>query len=137
MQTDNCKCRIQDAASASPPVSRVGDIMMEPLAQKERAFLGQLALVLFAVGILGSTMIFALRAPDDLAMIFLVVSELLALVFGTFGRKSLTGKLALGGVLILAIWSSITYICYLNVRAHAEQSFHDVLNQARDKRGHP
>jgi hypothetical protein len=98
--------------------------MTEPVEPKQRAFLGQVAIVLFVVGILGSLALGGLRA-DDWAVAFLMASEALALVFGVFGRKSLTGRLALGGIVVLAFVALINYVVFRVIRADMDRTFDD------------
>jgi amino acid transporter len=98
--------------------------MMEPSAQAERLFLGRLSLVLFVVGPL---VFFALVALHDIpAMLFLVLAELMAMVCGVLGRKSLTGKIAIVGLCVLLAWSSVTYICFRSVSARMEQRHNEL-----------
>jgi hypothetical protein len=103
---------------------------MEPSTEKETLFLGWLAIVLFVVGLLGYPVLLALRA-DIPATLFLVAAELMALVFGVLGRKSLTGKIAIGGVCLLLVWSSATYAFYYSARVREEQRAHDARDEHR------
>jgi hypothetical protein len=49
-------------------------------------------------------------------MIYLLVAEALALILGWMGHRSLPGKIAVGGVCLLVVWSLVTYILFLSQR---------------------
>jgi hypothetical protein len=71
-----------------------------------KALFAKWALALFIVGILGGIFILALSPNKELAVAFLGVCWLLALVFGIVGWRHTAGKVAVFGVVGLFVRSS-------------------------------
>jgi hypothetical protein len=79
--------------------------------------LAWIALGLFMAGLLGGAALGALKA--EAGMIFGLLCECLALVFGILGRRHRAGKVALIGWAVLVIWCFIQYIIFLIMRDEA------------------
>jgi hypothetical protein len=77
------------------------------------------AIALFVVGLVGYVPLAAF-APFHFAAAFLVIAELLALVLGIHGWRHTPAKVAVIGVLVVALWSGIAYAMFLQAGQRSE-----------------
>ena len=89
-------------------------------------FFSRYALALFVVGLVGYVPLVAFAA-DYFAAAFLVIAELLALVFGILGWRHTPAKVAVIGVLVVVVWLGVTYAMFTkaNHRSKAETLRHE------------
>ena len=82
------------------------------------------SLTLFVVGLLGYIILLAFTA-FEVAAGFLVVSELLALVFGIIGWLEKPGKVAVIGVCILMLCSGVSYLFFRSASQNIQEQMEE------------
>ena len=92
---------------------------MKTSRSDDRIF-GALALVLFVVGLLVPLVIDAFFGVQ-IASAFALISWGLALVFGFIARHHKTGKVALGGLAVLAVVATSTFVVVTAMRSTREK----------------
>ena len=84
----------------------------------DKKLIARWALALFILGLLVPVII-CLFAPFEVAAVFGVLAEVLALVLGIIGWRELCGKIATLGVVVLIAWSGVTFGFYSAARQRA------------------
>lgn len=98
----------------------------------DKRILSITAFALFISGIV-APFVGGLFGSEDAAVIYAIISTVLALVLGLLGRSFLLGKVAWIGALIMCVVGTVNYILYRSGSKAAELRMEREVQEARQK----